>query len=517
MLNVLIVDDEKWMRKTLRNAVEWNQLGMNLVFEAEDGAQAYEAIIRLKPELVLADIQMPGMDGITLLRRVKDEGIMSMFIFLSGYDRFDYAQNAINLGAIGYLLKPVDEHELKEMLIKAKELHLDKQVEQHKKMEGLVSRLLQGEAKSEHYQEFLQLQPKAVLNKFVVVAVELDDMNTINWNKMNQNQTIITAWKTQTVKCGFTCEFVFSKAGISVLIMPNKQLQEMESAVIEAMCRKAAAEIRNLTGYTISCGIGQMVSSFSLINSSYLESGKALEYKLLLGKESIVAYERLRIKTFGVELLDHALKVTIANFIKQGDPNHIDSIIQSVKSRMEECQPTPQDLKLFIYSFIDLISHSLLAKTALESQMDPNKLYEDICNCVGLEAVFLRLKSLLEKVSSVAFLDQGDFYKKLVEGIKVYIHSQYKQDISLESISREFHFSPNYISKIFKEATGESILDYALNFRMQVAKELLLSLHNSISDVAGMVGYKDNPKYFTKVFKKSVGITPMEYLHKRKL
>jgi len=122
MINVLIADDEKWMRDTLLTSIEWERYGFHIVGEAGDGAEALCMIEQHEPDIVLTDIQMPHLDGIALLEKVKESGLAPIFIYFSGYDRFEYAKSALKLGAVDYILKPVDEDELMETLLKAKAL-----------------------------------------------------------------------------------------------------------------------------------------------------------------------------------------------------------------------------------------------------------------------------------------------------------------------------------------------------------------------------------------------------------
>jgi YesN/AraC family two-component response regulator len=119
VFSILIVDDEQWMRETVVRRIGEAQDAWRTMGEAADGAQALEIILRERPDIVLADINMPHKDGIELLRTVREAGLNTLFVFLSGYDCFEYAQSAVNLGAFGYLLKPVDSDEFQDMLHKA--------------------------------------------------------------------------------------------------------------------------------------------------------------------------------------------------------------------------------------------------------------------------------------------------------------------------------------------------------------------------------------------------------------
>ena len=119
------------------------------------------------------------------------------------------------------------------------------------------------------------------------------------------------------------------------------------------------------------------------------------------------------------------------------------------------------------------------------------------------------------KIQAVELPAEEDYYAALLKEIKAYIASHYAEDISLESIAREFHFHPAYLSKLFNTHAKCSIVDYLTNLRMEKAKELLLDIRYSISDVAGFTGYQ-NAKYFGRVFKKNVGVTPSKYVITRR-
>ena len=521
MMTVMIVDDEKWMRKTVRNSINWNQYDMEILFEAEDGIQAYEKMMQLKPDLVIADIEMPGMDGITLLRQMNENGNMPLFIFISGYDRFEYAQNALKLGAIGYLLKPVDESELTEVLLKAKQQFLKTTRETQKTKEDQVKGIFKKEISDEKWEHFLRIHPSAALNKFVVISSEIDEPNVLKGKNIEHSElklVLAEEWKVQAKRSGYDCVPVITELGIDLLLMPASKYCDFNHHSIEGMCKRTAIKFMEHSRNTMSCGIGQTVFVASNIHNSLQESRRALEYRLIMGRGTIFHFGRIRTKSFPVELLNQALKKRIEDILAIGDRSSIGSILNTIRHEMEKNQASPQDVKLFIYSFIDLIVHFLAGKNVISSYpMEPHHLYEEICQSAGLESILSKLNSVLENAIFATAREDADYYSKMVESIKAYIHERYKEEISMDLMSQHFHFSPNYLSKIFKEKTGESILNYMLKFRILMAKELLMKTQFSIGEIAAMVGYADNAKYFTKVFKKLVGVTPVEFIGKKKI
>lgn len=120
MYHVFLADDEPWALMTLQNLIDWSDYGFAVSGEAEDGEQALERIIRTNPDLIISDIRMPGMDGLSLLQTIRDRGLGAEVLLVSGYTDFEYARKALQYGCAGYLVKPVEEQELIEYLSKVK-------------------------------------------------------------------------------------------------------------------------------------------------------------------------------------------------------------------------------------------------------------------------------------------------------------------------------------------------------------------------------------------------------------
>lgn len=122
MINVLIVDDESWTRDIIRAFGEWQELGMHIIGEAEDGKEALRLTEELQPQIVITDMRMPGLDGVQLLQQLNERHSQILTIVISGYDDFEYAKHALRNKAIDYLLKPVDPKELNAALLNCKKI-----------------------------------------------------------------------------------------------------------------------------------------------------------------------------------------------------------------------------------------------------------------------------------------------------------------------------------------------------------------------------------------------------------
>ncbi|MDI4649241.1 response regulator transcription factor [Cohnella hashimotonis] len=141
MISVLIVDDEHLVRKGLRMTIDWRSLGYEVAGEASNGLEALQLVGSLKPDVVITDVRMPLMDGIEFMREIRRQALQTRLVVISGYEDFAYAKGAVDYGADGYILKPVDNSQLVALLDKlAKEIRQDSLLQQLYR-ERLIGRL----------------------------------------------------------------------------------------------------------------------------------------------------------------------------------------------------------------------------------------------------------------------------------------------------------------------------------------------------------------------------------------
>ena len=206
MYSVFLAEDEPWALMTLKSLIDWNENGFVISGEADDGISAWERILRIRPDLILSDIRMPGLDGLSLLKKIREGRLDTEVVFISGYSDFDYARTAIQYGCMGYLGKPVDEDELEECLERVRIKLQEKRGEENK------------EADEDGYQS------ENVLVKKIMSYIEE------NYNKGISQQKIAK-------------EFGLSESYISNLIKKNTGKSYNEH-ILEARIRKAQEMLR---------------------------------------------------------------------------------------------------------------------------------------------------------------------------------------------------------------------------------------------------------------------------------
>lgn len=532
-LNVLIADDERWMRDTIAKSIDWDEYGFRILGKASDGLQAYEMILEQKPDIVLADIKMPGMDGITLLKRLKENGVETVFIFFSGYDKFEYAKDAINLGAMGYLLKPVDENELLTMLLKAKKyIEFEKQSREGKiqlvdlsereldrKKAEVIRRLFEG---SEFYDNTPQsIGIELVSDYFLVISLEIEGRVEIdNGDALKKTAQGTLALNTMCLdyfeRAGMKTFVLNAQMGVEVLLnLKNFHEGSNQQKIIDT-CEEIINTFRINIGQLVSIGIGYEVNGKQYIRESHRASLKALEQKLILGMGRVIDYKNVCINNINTVILDSTMEKKIIESFEKSDFTIADEIIEVVKTLMKSTVICVDDIKSFNYSLIELI-YRLMNKSGIQTEKycrNPHLLCDELNRCIDMVELFKEYQKLINESIQLVSDRKLNYYKKLADSVKKYIHEHYREDLSLESVATELSFHPNYISKIFKNEFKETFIDYVTNYRIELSKDLLKDIRNNVFDVADMVGYR-NPKYFSKVFKKITGVTPVEYIRKK--
>ena len=537
MITVLVVDDEKWARDEIVSSVNWEAHGFRLLSEAGDGIEALTLIRQLNPDIVLADIQIPGIDGIELLRRSRESGNACVFIYFSGFDRFEYAKSAVNLGAIGYILKPVDEKELLELLLKAKELIEEerKKTQSHKLLMDLTADTLRKQ-RSEFIRRILQqaavpgedlagqlqtLDMRLAGAGFTAFSCEIDRYPRV-LEKYGKDQVRQYGRKLQELfhqmLAGAGVHFYLdaSDKGVDGVInycsgdmAARKNLLEACEKIIEVFAKEPP-------GLTVTIGIGKEVTGLENIHASFVNAGEGLERRIIAGGCRVIEPGpeiSLKIKTV---ILDPPMLRDITECLEKGGPELADRIVGRVKERIQSGGITVGDIRSFNYHFVEAVFNLLVKVGGSPEELlgNPRVLCDEMDLCEDADSLAEKINATLQ--AGIGFVKEfnQNYHNKLLGSVKKYIDAHYMKDISLESIAQEFKFHPNYLSKLFKEETGQNFIEYLTFIRISKGKELLADLRHNVLDVALMVGYKD-AKYFTKVFKKVVGVTPSEYIGKK--
>lgn len=519
MYKLLIADDEEWIRDGLKTFVDWKTMGFTVVGEAEDGEQALEMVDKLSPHVVLTDIRMPFMTGIELMEKVRQFDRSIKFIILSGYDEFTYAHAAIDSGASGYLLKPINVDKLKEVFGKVKREFDEYRKEETKKTrayqllrERFIAKLVQGNAEIKH--DLAELANEAgvqiVDRGFAVLLVELDDMRRISEKYTSNDQELLQYALKNIAEELFRdeCEVYFfdwNQPSFGMLLAWDAGAAVRPDEIAERYIAMTVDSIKlKITVYS-----GSKADDAFQIKRSYDSALLLSEMKFFYGKNRLIseasarAFQQARNESPAPVQAERLISI-----VQEAEllplQEYVDATFDGVSAIEDVIETYAQIMK--VATKLKKKFHPLLASVQIAKEQDYYKIPEFETLEELKSAVVLTFRDMIRALAASRTQPQNRIIDELIS----YMENRCAEEITLEKAAELVFMHPIYVSRLFKKETGKNFIDYLTEIRIAKAKQLLGDFSLKIYAVSDMVGYND-PKHFSKVFKQAVGVTPREY------
>ena len=481
MLNVYVVEDERQIREGLLLFLsEMPQINMIAAFS--DAQSALPKIIADPPDLVITDIVMKEMSGIELIKKCRENGVMSEFIIISGYNEFEYAQAAIRYGVFEYIEKPVDHEILKNAL----ERVVEKEENRAETTQALVMNIL----------EYGKNAKKSTLDRFEGVKFRVMKVN-FRSEAIDEDGEPIEKLLKKDIKnlCSdlIVCSVKYGLA-TCVLVDRPKRADALEKYMTKLRSYPYAGRA--------VCGISSFGEAKRLKELDK-EAQKAIMCACVRNIDTVRA-EQL---SYYANLSDNSYYINswydILTVLKSMDYHSIESGIFNVIDHLEATAPA-----YTVYDFT-------LKCVRFMGSLVPEYNYDDMMALVLASGSMQELKQNVQYAMKKACVSMAAKNSSVtdssMEEIINYLKLNYmRNDITAKMIAQKMYLNPEYFSRKFKAVTGTNYNEYITNLRMNKAKELLTLSNYSISKISDMVGYQ-TVRYFSKVFKKYVGVMPKEY------
>lgn len=532
MLKIFLVEDEIIMREGIKNRIDWAKEQFEYIGDAGDGELAYPLILQKKPDILITDIRMPFMDGLELSRLVKAELPNIKIIVLSGYDEFEYAKEAIDIGITEYMLKPVTSAKLLESLHKV----ANDIIEQRKK-EQCCSRLDEETAKKQIAQQmfFMKLvsadMPVSLLLKegrelgielaatnYNLLLLQLFNNESIEayheklfnlknalWQMQNQYRSIITIERSRE-------EFWFIFKG-----QEGQAIETLIATFIPAL-KTLISDSYHMEYFGV---IGKTTERLGDIKNCYTEANAEFAHRYIKHRNQIITCgtkkeplqpdKPIYLDNLNISQID---RKNLENFINTGLKSEVDCFIENYleKAGAKNLQSTMfrQYVVMDIY-----IAAANAAETMGFSRQKIAQMYGNEENLLkvfnSINETKAYIKEVLETTIDLREKSMAGKNDLLLKQAQNYIDEHYYQDdISLNTVAAIVSLSPNHFSTVFSHGLGETFIEYLTRVRMDKAKLLLRTTQKKLTDIAFEVGYKD-AHYFSSLFKKTQGCTPREY------
>lgn len=541
MYRLLIVDDEPTVRAGLRSYFDWAAYGIEVLGEADDGDVALEMIARDQPDLILTDVRMPSMDGITMSQRVSEKYPDIKIIFVSGHDDADYLKSAMKVSAVDYIFKPVNLQELS-TVIKRVVADLDAESSEriHKQellvklKEGmpllrekfLLSMIGEGAPRSELAERVSFLGLNLPVNgAYWVMVVSVDDLADVMASRSERDRQLL--WYSvlnifQELLDVHMKGYVFEhRTGefVGVLRLADADSDSGTEAA-EALFALAGDLRSNLSHWLkigVTIGISDLAGGLTGLAQAYKQAREAADYKWYLGKNRIITMDSLE----GAEPEDGVMRrfdyehnEKLISALKADDEGKVAEAVEMIFAGLSYSRPNGLKYgRNLCMQLVLAIGQLLMELGAGDPELEAKEaeLTEALYQKETLKDMRGLVESYLATVGERIREKRTGKVANVVDRVRAYIEQNYANGgLTVADIGKAVYLSSTYVSLLFKQETGQTVGEYLTQVRVDKAKELLRDPQYKFYDICYAIGYTD-PSYFTKLFKKATGATPSAY------
>ncbi|MGO4497180.1 response regulator [Paenibacillus sp. 2RAB27] len=509
MYTLLIVDDEVYIANKVKATVDWEQLGITKVFVAYNIRQAKELFENHSIDVMICDIEMPQGNGLDLLTWVREKYLKTESIFLTCHADFEYSKQALRLGSLDYLLKPVPQQELKEAVQKAilkikterplviERFWLDLLQQNIPSHPEVIKRVLS--EKSIPYSEMASFLPILIGVQLWEKRLSVREENIMEYALRKTAEELI-------LQQGNKGQIIQIKTGLILIILELRKDSFPTEEMLTDLCRSFIEASHQHFYCQLSCYMGEVTQIQNVLvmydKLMYLHLNNVSQSK------QVIAFREKSVKTEDVSWPQMNIW---AEMMKRGDKKKLQAeIVSSLNSWKQIEGLDAKGLKLFYQSFLQMLLYSLQQNGLKADQIFTDHLSPD--RALTVTKSINDLQNWVMEVLDITFLQMQDEggNESFVDRIKQYITSHIDQPLSRQYIADYIGLSPDYLVKLFKKETGISISDYIVQERIHIAKELLAHSDLPVSSIAQAVGYS-NFAYFSTTFKKEMTMTPQDY------
>lgn len=510
-MKILIVEDEINTRDGLADLLGKISSEYIVCGKASDGEEGALLAKELKPDLIICDIEMPKLNGLEMIERIKENGENPLFVILSGYSDFIYAQKGIRLGVVEYLLKPITYSNLRNIMsemsvkINTKQINYST-IEKDIPRDEILKEVLLNKGKiSEFAYQTIEGNVKQEQGMFLInfyLSRKHRDKSEVLIKELTD---FMNNYNIRSFYFSYIIEFDYITAFINAPLEFDRIIKMLKYNLIASLKRN---------GFTdISCSIVNL-NDLGEIRSSLDKLKTLSKWHIVLKNEDIISFESIQKLKLKECIYPREIEAVALQSVKNND------IVKLIETNKKLILLLGNDL----YDPFDLIEicsnyiFSILTfQTALEGSN--NNLYNEfidqgVLNHIKSCCSIVELQDCLDNFVKRFFKPKDEIHTKYSLHVRKtvnYIKEYYKDRVYLEEAAAKVNITPEYLSRLFTKEIGKSFSDYVKDYRIDKAKKLLMNDKAKIYEIAEKVGYSD-PKYFCKIFKEVTGVSPKEYM-----
>ncbi len=522
MYKILIADDEGIVRESLQFIIEKNFPDKCVLVFARNGRQAIEMAEQERPDITFLDIQMPGLTGLRALEEMRTMNPRMKTLILTAYDNVEYVKEALRLGAVNYLTKPINRDEITKQLAELFAL-VDKEKRKRseellirEKMDAAVSILENGfilnmimqssdPGESEQYRMLLSIEEN--YGSFLVIEWGESGAGNLLENPIGSGVRgySYASKMAELIKVYFRA-FVSSVIQNRIVVYipcEEESLSYSKRVLMIDQARKLRHALEDMVGADFRIGIGT-VRSYENARLSYQSAMQALRH----GSQGINHSDDMIDSSHEEGALDW-IEQQLIHSISAGMEQDARREALEYVSRLRESGETREEENVRLAAVYLYIRKLMIREGILEADKTEPAETAALLHSEDEESLKEHFASIMGELANAVVLDDP-LSRNRIRKAAQYMRDNFSKDLSQEEVAAQVGISPYYFSRLFKEEIGQNYTDYLTELRIEQARQMLRNPRYSIKEICVESGYA-NPNYFSRIFKRTTGMTPTEY------
>lgn len=485
MIRILVIEDEEYARKSMCKQLRELSEGREMeLLEASNGKQGIEICRETKPDLILSDIRMPLMDGLTVLKNIREIHPEAKVIMVSAYADFEYAKTSLDYGADGYLLKPISDEDMGKALRKFFHQNRQKKANEFSSGKDMITRYIMSCIQEENHQDLIARNMfRKIFGRYQLLVI---------WHQKHNYPDMEEFLKGLYEILG---DEIWTR--VRLLELRKDMWVFLTEADGESSFQYRRIEkIFAAHGWDCRIGISEVLETPEEIHKGYEQALTAVESKIFFD-EGLLFYGNIRKDSSAEYQMTETERAFLKACLKEKSPGKTRRILEKIFENLERSGTVSTGSLKILLSQLSVLLHR---------ENEPPFRF-NILEYASLDELKKQVFSMAEKIC----LKEGGGERDIIREMKEYADLHYSKEVSVKYLAEQvFFMNPDYLSHLFAEKTGESYSSYLKKVRMERARELLKEERFSITEIGTMAGYNDSSR-FIRIFKEYTGMTPKKY------
>lgn len=524
---VLLVDDEAHITRNLEKVIPWEMLGLTVAGTAKNGVEALGLMEQQSIDLLLCDIRMPVMDGLELVRHIREKGMPCDIIMLSGYQDFAYTRTAIQFGVNDYVLKPIPYDELTGVIarVMSSQRSKQKQLQEEKQKLGRMIDLANEKILYDIIMDYTDVTVDHWLlngdeqQQFALIVLDLDvgSEKTKDWRDWSDkerklwNFAVCNVLREKLRQNGLTHAVIQIRDGEWCVLIETEKTGTFDLSVINAWAEMLLTEVKNHVKLSLFAGIYREFATVADLTGAYKLVQQGMQ--LTPVHDVIALYPSDRLKTSEADQAFWEKAEKMIGAVKRGDQAAVDSVLQSITEQLQQMnEPSLSRTRPLLHFFVLHLMREMKEMGVFTREQE-DMLWRRWDRRFGIKDLLSIIRQVTYTVSEIS-IDKKKHSERSMAEAKAFLDRNLYRDLSVEETATHVGLSTSYFSLLFKQSFGETFIEYVTRQRMEKAKTMLAETLKSVAQIAKEVGYAER-RYFTKVFMKYTGENPTDYRSKR--